>query len=60
MGRNVKIRTSYYHDLQYMMRLKKAVEEDNTRPSAWRSEVMSSLQQLIESLVQAPEPTKAA
>jgi hypothetical protein len=57
MGRNVKIRTSYDHDAQFLLRLKRAIEEDNNRPLAWRQEVMSMLQELIEAFIQAPNPT---
>jgi hypothetical protein len=56
MGRNVKIRVSYDHDLQFLLRLKRAVEDDNNRPVDWRSEVMTQLQGLIELFVQAPNP----
>jgi hypothetical protein len=56
MGRNVKIRTSYDHDAQYLLRLKQAIENDNVRPVQWRSEVMGMLQELIEAFIQAPNP----
>jgi hypothetical protein len=57
MGRNVKIRASYDHDAQFLLRLKTAIEGDHTRPLAWRQEVMSMLQELIEAFIQAPNPT---
>lgn len=56
MGRNVKIRASYDHDAQYLLRLKQAVENDNTRPVEWRSDIMTQLQGLIEAFIQAPNP----
>lgn len=58
MGRNVKIRASYDHDAQYLLRLKQAVEDDHTRPVPWRSEVMTMLQGLIEAFIAAPNPNK--
>ncbi len=58
MGRNVKIRASYDNDMQFMLRLKKAVEEDYARDKDWRGEVMGALQGVIELLVAAPEPNR--
>lgn len=60
MGRNVKIRASYDHDAQYLIRLKSAIEQDNARPLEWRVEVMGQLQELIEAFIQAPNPIKKA
>ena len=54
MGRNVKIRASYDHDAQYLLRLKHAIENDHARPVEWRVEVMGQLQELIEAFIQAP------
>lgn len=54
MGRNVKIRASYDHDAQYLLRLKQAVENDSSRPLEWRKEIMTMLQELIEAFIQAP------
>lgn len=54
MGRNVKIRVSYDHDAQYLLRLKNAIENDHARPLEWRVEVMGQLQELIEAFIQAP------
>ena len=56
MGRNVKIRVSYDHDAQFLIRLKNAVEHDHLRPLEWRIEVMGQLQELIEAFIQAPNP----
>jgi hypothetical protein len=58
MGRNPKIRASYDNDAQFLLRLKRAVEEDGSRPIAWRSEIMTMLQELIEAFIQAPNPEK--
>ena len=54
MGRNVKIRVSYDHDAQFLLRLKSAIENDHARPMEWRIEVMGMLQELIEAFIQAP------
>lgn len=56
MGRNVKIRASYDHDAQFLIRLKGAVENDHTRPIEWRIGVMGMLQELIEEFIRAPNP----
>jgi hypothetical protein len=56
MGRNVKIRVSYDHDAQFLLRLKSAIENDHARPLDWRIEVMGMLQELIEAFIQAPNP----
>lgn len=56
MGRQPKIRVSYDHDAQYLLRLKHAIENDHSRPLDWRQEVMSMLQELIEAFIQAPNP----
>lgn len=58
MGRNPKIRVSYDHDAQYLLRLKTAVEHDNLRPGPWRSSIMTMIQELIEAFIQAPNPEK--
>ncbi len=60
MGRNVKLRTSYDHDAQYLLRMKRAVEMDHTRPLEWRIEVMGQLQELIEAFIQAPNSSKVS
>lgn len=58
MGRHPKIRVSYDHDAQYLIRFKQAVENDFSRPKEWRSQVMTMTQELIETLIQAPNPEK--
>ncbi len=54
MGRNVKIRASYDHDARFLMRIKEAVEKDNSRPVDWRSELMTALQEAIQLMISAP------
>jgi hypothetical protein len=59
MGAKPKIRVSYDHDAQYLLRLKQAIESDHSRPLSWRQEVISQLQELIEAFIQAPNPAVA-
>ncbi len=56
MPRNPKVRTSYNADAQYMLRLQHALEMDRKRPLEWRQAVISQLQAIAQTLLNAPAP----
>lgn len=55
MPRKPKLRASYTHDAQYLLRMIRAVEEDYSRPKEWRAEVIAVAQELATKLLTAPE-----
>lgn len=56
MPRNPKVRVSYNADTAYLLRLQHAVEMDRKRPLVWRQAVISQLQALAQTLMNAPSP----
>ncbi len=47
MGRQFKQRASYLADARYLIRMQQAIEEDTSRPDAWRREASQHLVALI-------------
>lgn len=55
MGRNPKIRINFDGDVQYLLRLKHALDEDREWPREYLNEVTSHVQSLIFVLMKAPK-----
>ena len=56
MPRKPKLRVNLTADAQYLLRLIRALEEDNSRPKEWRAQTIAMLQELSRHLLNAPEP----
>ena len=54
MGRNPKIRLNFDSDVQYLLRLKHAVEEDKGYPQEYRNQLCSAIQSMVGLLLKAP------
>lgn len=59
MGRNPKLRINFDSDVQYLLRLKHALEEDKSYPEDYREEVCGKVVELTRTLLAAP-PRKEA
>ncbi len=58
MARLPKIRTSYYNDAHYLLRLIHALQRDTTRPPKWIQARIAELQNIATAFLNAPAPTK--
>jgi hypothetical protein len=54
MGRQPKIRVSYYNDAQFMLRLIHAIERDEARPLKWRQAMIAKLQIIASDFMNVP------
>lgn len=54
MARKTKLRASFYHDAQFLLRLGNAIERDASLPPEWRSKVGIMLKQITSELLTAP------
>lgn len=54
MGRNPKIRINFDSDVQYLLRLKHALEEDKDYPQDFKDAACSQIQTLTFTLMKAP------
>lgn len=65
MGRNPKLRVNFDSDVQYLLRLKHAIEEDDGYPPEFKQEAVSQIVKLQRLFMDAPprkeaETTKAS
>lgn len=55
MPKTPKLRPHYRDDARFLLRLVHAIEQDPTRPLAWRTLVNSKLQELAHILLEPPD-----
>ena len=53
MSRPVQMRVSYENDAGFLLRLSKAIEKDQKQPDTWRREILTTIQTLVQLLLEA-------
>ena len=53
MSRPVQMRVSYENDAGFLLRLSKAIEKDPKQPDTWRRETLTTIQTLVQLLLEA-------